>query len=282
MSVKSMLWISTRSSAAWRSRQSFARAWRTILCVIGIACLAWTVPAQATVNLVQNGQFLTTSLSSPGGYICAVGFPCTSQVADWGSDCNFGSCGNGGTVADLLFHGTGGVAFNSGNGLWAVSDSPDGGNYVAIDGDPTFTAPLFQTISGLTVGHEYELQFWQSSGQQFGTAGATTQKWGVTLGGGAEQFSTLMNTPSEGSTPWTLQTMDFFATGASEVLNFMSIGTPPRRAAGRPAGGCFAVSDPGAFDLGADGPRVWRIGLRGLPTGQEERLGSRLGLSRKT
>jgi hypothetical protein len=227
MLVKSMLWISTRSSAAGRSRQSFAMAWRTILCVIGLACAAvGTVPAQASVNLVQNGQFLLTTLSSPGGYICAAGATCTSQVTDWGSSCNAGGCGNGSTVASLLFPGTNGSAFNGGNALWGTTNSPDGGNMVAIDGDPTYTAPLFQTISGLTVGHEYELQFWQASAQQFGVGGATTEKWGVTLGGGAEQFSTLINTPSESQTPWTLQTMDFFATGASEVLNFMSIGTP--------------------------------------------------------
>lgn len=225
MSIKSGLWISTPSSPPERSRQSFAKPWRAVLCVIGSACLAWTVPAQAN-NLVQNGQFLTTSLSSPGGYICAVGTTCTSQVADWGSTCNDDLCGNGDTVASLLFPGTNGSAFNNDNGLWGIADSPGGGNMVAIDGDPEFTAPLFQTISGLTAGDEYKLQFWQASGQQQGTAGATTQKWGVTLGGGAEQFSTLMNTPSESQTPWTLQTMDFVATGTSEVLNFMAIGTP--------------------------------------------------------
>jgi hypothetical protein len=125
-----------------------------------------------------------------------------------GSTCNDDSCGNGDTVASLLFPGTNGSAFNNDNGLWGIADSPGGGNMVAIDGDPEFTAPLFQTISGLTAGDEYKLQFWQASGQQQGTAGATTQKWGVTLGGGAEQFSTLINTPSEIQTPWTLQTMD--------------------------------------------------------------------------
>jgi hypothetical protein len=129
----------------------------------------------------------------------------------------------------IVVPNTSGSAFNGGIGLYSIANSPDGGNFVAIDGDPRFTAPLLQTISGLTVGREYQLSFLQASGQQKGDTGITAQQWNVTFGGGVGQLSTLMLTPSQGSTPWTLQTMDFTASSASEVLNFMAsgVGAPP-------------------------------------------------------
>ena len=143
----------------------------------------------------------------------------------------------------MLFPNTNGSAFNNNNGLYSIANSPDGGNFVAIDGDPLYTAPLSQTISGLTVGHEYQLSFYQASGQQKGDSRATTEYWGVTFGGGVGQTSTVMDTPSQGSTRWTLQTMDFVATGASDALKFVAIGLPSG-AAGGAAGGCFADGDP--------------------------------------
>jgi hypothetical protein len=198
---------------------------------MGLACPAtWIGPAHASVNLVQNGDFLLTSLSSPGGYICALGATCTSNITDWGSACSsLGFCGNGATPGSLLFRGTNGVAWNSFNSLAGTIADPPSGNYVGIDGDPTFEAPIFQTINGLTPGDTYRLQFYQAAAQQAGVGGATTEQWSDTLGGGAAQSSTLMSVPQGGFSPWVLQTMDFKATSASEVLNFMAIGTgaPP-------------------------------------------------------
>jgi hypothetical protein len=234
MSVKSIVRLSASKVSRVSGSAPAAKAWRTALCLIGLAAAtAWTVPAQATVNLVQNGQFLTTTLTTPGGFLCTPGAAncgsTESRVADWTSNCAPGLCGTGFDVLSLLFPNTSGSAFNGGIGLYSIANSPDGGNFVAIDGDPRFTAPLLQTISGLTVGREYQLSFLQASGQQKGDTGITAQQWNVTFGGGVGQLSTLMLTPSQGSTPWTLQTMDFTASSASEVLNFMAsgVGAPP-------------------------------------------------------
>jgi len=125
--------------------------------VAAIAFLAFATHAKA--NLVQNGDFSVTSLSSPGGYVCnTVGSTCTSTVSDWSANCSStGVCGKGGTPLSLLFAGTEGVAFNSFNGLSSpAADPPGGGNYIADDGDVVFRAPVFQTINGLTPGgHVY-------------------------------------------------------------------------------------------------------------------------------
>jgi hypothetical protein len=143
-------------------------------------------PAGAGPNLVQNGQFLSTSLTYPGGYVCnTVGTTCTSTVTSWDANCSAqGVCGNGGTLLSLLFANSGGSAFNDGYALnVALPNSPDGGNMIADDGDVSFRAPLFQTIGGLTPGAAYDLTFYQAAAQQGGYGSSTSEDWQVSLGG---------------------------------------------------------------------------------------------------
>ncbi len=213
----------------------------------------WGLGNTATANLVQNGSFESTTLVSPGGYICQLGITCISNVANWDSACALaGPCGTGGTVASLLFPGTNGVAFNSFNGLaGTVSDSPNGGNFVAIDGDPFFVAPLFQTINGLTPGATYVLRFYQAAGQQIGAPGDTTERWQVTFGG-QTQLSDLMLNPNQDFQPWQPQTMTFVATAASQVLTFLSVGTP---AGGPPV----ALLDGVSLIAAVPEPATWTI-----------------------
>jgi hypothetical protein len=206
-----------------------AKACRILISVVGMACFAsWSVaPAQAGVNLVTDGEFLATSLSSPGGYLCNTGSfgDCTSSnLTDWNSTC-LSACGDGATPASLLFPGTNGVAFNGGIGLASATDAPLGGNTVAIDGDPLFRASIFQTVSGLIAGQTYTVNFEQAGGQQRGSGGPTTEFWAVSLGS-STQDSTTINTPPGGFTGWFSQSLTFTATAASEVLNFTAFGTP--------------------------------------------------------
>jgi hypothetical protein len=164
-----------------------------VLFALGIAA----GPAVAGPNLVQNGQFLSTSLSGSGGYVCnTVSSSCTSAVTDWGANCSStNQCGNGGTPLSLLFAGSGGSAFNGNIGLNVfLPNSPDGGNMIGDDGDATYRAPVFQTINGLTVGTTYDLTFYQASAQQSGFGSSTTEQWQVSLGGNT-QDSTTMSTP---------------------------------------------------------------------------------------
>lgn len=135
------------------------------------------------------------------------------------------------------------------------ADPPPGGNFVQADGNPDFESSFNQDISGLTVGQTYDLSFWQAAGQQQGFTGDTTEQWIVALGSlgsvlnvnfysgtancgsniscgkyydtdsSAEiHTSTLMNTPSQGVSPWNQVTLSFTATAATQTLSFLAWG----------------------------------------------------------
>ena len=196
------------------------------------ALFALASPAMADpLNLVQNGTFTqTTTSGNAGGFLCANtgGSTCASQVTNWVGTCATYGCTGTSTPSSVLFAGTNGSAWNGGFGLYwsGIGDPPLGGNTLAIDGDPTYTSVLSQSITGLNVGQTYTLQFYQAASQQIGLSGATTEQWKVNLGGGASQISTLMNTPSQGAHGWQQVTMSFVASAASEVLQFIALGTP--------------------------------------------------------
>jgi hypothetical protein len=102
--------------------------------------------------------------------------------------------------------------------------SADGGFFFGSDGGYA-TAPISQTIAGLTIGNQYTLSF-EYAGAQFSQYfGATQQSWQVTFG------STVVTTPtlavaSQGFSGWRTFTTTFTATSASQVLTFLAKGTP--------------------------------------------------------
>ena len=191
----------------------------------------------AKANLIQNGSFESTSLSNSGPFVASgTGAAVLSAVADWYVDCSAAAahaCSTADPDLTLVFPGTGTTNYGYNNDALYMgtppntmpATSPDGGNFVAADGDPNYSAPFFQTISGLTAGQTYTLTFYQAAAQQVGLSGPTTEQFEVTLGSQI-QYSTLMTNPSEGFTPWNQQTMTFTATSASEVLTFLSLGAP--------------------------------------------------------
>lgn len=76
-----------------------------------------------------------------------------------------------------------GNAFGGGLHFWVnPGPSPDGGNFVAIDGVQTYSTPLVQILTGLVVGSRYQVFFYQAAAQQSGFNGATTDQWQVSLG----------------------------------------------------------------------------------------------------
>jgi hypothetical protein len=187
-------------------------------------------PARATsMNLVTDGTFVATKVSSPGGFLCANtgGSTCNSNLTDWNATCSSGGCTGTASPSSILFAGTNGSAWNGGYGLtWSgIGNAPTGGNVVAIDGGTSYDSTLSQTINGLVVGHVYLLQFYQAATQQIGETGATTEQWQVTLGG-TTQTSALQNTPSQGAHPWEIVNLDFVATSTSELLSFFALGSP--------------------------------------------------------
>jgi hypothetical protein len=123
------------------------------------------------------------------------------------------------------------------------ADPPPGGNFIQADGNPTFETSFNQVLTGLTAGTDYSLSFWQAAGQQQGFSGATTEQWKVFLGTGSfsvncgtspctvsttgdmtEDDTAIMNTPSQGVSPWELVSMNFIATASSETLSFLAWG----------------------------------------------------------
>jgi len=184
------------------------------------ALLLFAVPAQAG-NLVTNGSFEdTTNGAGQLGYNTnATGWTTTGYnfLFPAGTADNVGANGVDGNLS-LWGPGNG-----SNNGLPA--SSPDGGNFVAADGD-YLTAPINQTINGLTVGDNYQVGFWWGASQQYTFTGDTQQYWAVSLGAQTQNTSTFF-LPSHGFSGWMYQTDTFTASSSSEVLSFLAVGNVP-------------------------------------------------------
>ena len=165
-----------------------------------------------------------------------------------------GTAGADGTLTYVGKQGSEGIAGTVGN-VYPVYTNPGfsvtvpaGTNFFQADGNPDFENTIFQTVSGLTAGTTYTLQFQQAAGQQTGFSGATTEQWLVYLGkggitvdcsknpcvpvvpaGNLEVDSPLMNTPSERNTDWQSVNMSFTPTsadltGGTAVLTFLAWG----------------------------------------------------------
>jgi hypothetical protein len=198
--------------------------------VVGLALSFAGAGANAT-NLVTNGSFETLSNG-----IGQIGYNGNSLLSGW---TNGSYDGNSSHIGYNFVYSAGSADTTGANGvsgnvkLWGPGDgsnnglpatSPDGGNYIAADGAYQ-TAPISQTINGLTSGTQYTVSFWYAGAQQQGFDGVTTEKWLVSLGG--QQLSTATLTdPSHGFTGWQYATLTFTATSSSSVLSFLAAGTP--------------------------------------------------------
>jgi hypothetical protein len=228
--------------------------------VLGLAAVGLTLglAPSASANPFLPVQNLT--FSSYTGAAPKNNFSTVNPTGGWQRGAPAGS-------GDLVFIDAPGTA-TSPVGGYAVygpfANPPPGGNFVQADGNPDFESTFFQQISGLTIGQQYDLSFWQAAGQQQGFTGATTEQWRVFLGNdpvtltcvpgscsvdpntNQEQDSTLMNTPSQGVSPWQQVTMTFTATAASEALTFLAWGN----------GGSTVNLPPTVFLAGVNSPAV--------------------------
>ena len=203
------------------------------LAAVIFLALASSVPAPAA-NLVMNGGFETTiPANSTNFFLGYAGYP---QLANW----VYGSAPypNAAVYTYAGANGTGACRpggcfplYGPGNGFNnGFVDSPDGGNFLASDGEAEYSGTITQTISGLTAGHQYTLSFdW--AGNQYldsssiGYTGPLTVDWQVSLG--AQTFTTpVANYAGHGFTGWMTQTFTYTATSSSEVLTFLAQGTP--------------------------------------------------------
>ncbi len=189
--------------------------------VIGfvVAALALTISVQAQ-DLVMNGGFeMTTGNTSsfvmssgtggpfaPDDWTFSGGIGCVTFPASTLSQTN--ACG---PVFDSLWPG------------W--TESQNLGNFVLMDGDPTYHGTLSQPVSVIN-GMSYDVSFDQAASQFNHFNGPTTEQWEVCLGTQC-QFSALMTNAPHGFVPWESQTLTFTAnTTGHEMLSFISEGTP--------------------------------------------------------
>lgn len=205
----------------------------------GMVVLAGVGAAQATpvTELVTNGSFETSlytvnhEFSTRAG-TPTVGTPPTTQGVTGWTGTGFTLYFIAGTQAT-----TGAITeFNDTQNYLRsnVILSPDGGNFVAMDGDDlsgtggTGSVPggtVAQTINGLTVGSQYNVSFDWAGAQLQNRSGSTTERVGVQFGRDV-QSTTTVNNVSGGFTGWMQQTFRFTAAATSQLLTFISYGTP--------------------------------------------------------
>jgi PEP-CTERM motif len=201
--------------------------------LIGLAFIAVVAatPALATVNLVRNGDFtdLTNGLGQTtdgAGITTAVGWttPGFNQVlavADQGVDTIYGA--HNFSLWDQTNGGS-----NTWNGLAPV------GNILAISGDfPTAynpgipsQGPVSQTVSGLTAGERYVVNFEYAFSQQYTYNGPTVQSLTVDMGS-ATFYSGNYDVANHDFVGWQEGQLNFTATSSSEVLSFLANGNLP-------------------------------------------------------
>ena len=196
-------------------------------CLIIAATMLTVLPAGAMaatpLNLVTNGGFEQTTRA--GNFEFGASAGAAGQVTGWTSAST--------SAYNLLFNAatantTNAAGTYAGTGneyMWASTASSQGGNFIALDGDSTVRGPLTQTISGLTVGNTYTLSFEWGAGQLRSRDGATTEQ--LIYGLGNTSFATnVVSNASHGFTGWNTVSQNFTATSTSQVLSFMSVGTP--------------------------------------------------------
>ncbi len=196
----------------------------TLAAATAAAVLAATAAAQAGPNLVTNGGFSSSNTSvnsefgprNPGPIV-------DGWTGGNGYDIWFSSAAASNTV-----NVAGEYSGSGKEKLYGpVSASPGGGSFIGLDGEQTagVQGSVSQTISGLTVGSSYLLTFDWAAGQLQSRTGATTDQFQVTLGSQVKSTNVVSN-PSGGFTGWFSAAMYFTATSTSEVLSFLSVGTP--------------------------------------------------------
>jgi PEP-CTERM motif len=208
------------------------RSARNVLPAAAFATFAAGAAAPAlAAEFVTNGSFAAVTGNTSPSFFLSDG---AGNLTGWTTSSNADS-------NNILFASPTDIATRHDGarfGLWPSAAVTPTGNFVAFDGDPTPGArqTMSQTISGLTIGETYHLSFdWAATqyhflnGSSFGCTGcwtgATTNEFQVSLG--AETHDTeSVDVASQGFAGWFTGSMNFTATSASEVLQFLSIGGP--------------------------------------------------------
>ncbi len=184
------------------------------------------------LNLVTNGSF------EQSGYAANYEFDTNSS---WSSQKVTGWTGTGYTIYFLANTQTTvsasnqwsssteklGTAVGTG-GKSATTLSPDGGNFVALDGDPTINSTIYQNVA-LTPGQEYTITFNWAAGQLQSRTGATNESVNVQIGSGSildlNSNTSTVNIAAQAFAGWYTQSYVFVAKNAAPTLTFFAKST---------------------------------------------------------
>jgi hypothetical protein len=181
---------------------------------IGVSA-AYAGPLNITVG---NAGFETLTTGTAPDGLCYPGGPNGCAVlASWVNTDGYAFVSSG---ADLGNNAFGDVK------LSYATASPNGGNFVALDGNNIDgVGTIAQMLSGLTVGDTYAVTFYQAAAEQLGYYGAISEQWQVSLGGQTKNAA-IMNYSGSNWVGWEQETVVFNATSTSELLSFLSLGLP--------------------------------------------------------
>lgn len=192
------------------------------------AVLVASIGSTAYANLITNGDFEASSYTVNHQFGDKNAVPVTRQgVTDWTGNDGYNLyfvAGTETTVSALAQYNTGNEMLY---GPTAGVPSPNGGNFVGLDGEQTngVQGGISQIISGLTPNAMYQVEFDWAAGQVQSRTGGTTSSLLVSMGN--TQFSTDVEAnASESFSGWFHASGMLKATGVNDVLSFLSVGTP--------------------------------------------------------
>jgi len=194
---------------------------KKFIAIASLAAAFTMVGSARATQFVTNGNF--SSLSNGLGQIdsktvatgwASAGYNFVMNKADVGSNGDYGFT--------KLWD-----ANNGGSNLSWTGMSPNGDNFVAMDGAFT-VSPVAQTITGLTAGKTYTLSFVYGFAQQSGYNGDTLQHISADFGGNTVFTSSPdYALPEHGFSGWMTYTGTVTASSATQVLSFLAYGNKP-------------------------------------------------------
>lgn len=178
--------------------------------------LAGAAFAPASAQTVANGGF---ELSAPAGQV---------SLSPWTIDTlaayDVQAAYTGVYTYAYPFSDGGGLYFRTADAFTPVS--PEGGNYLLASGFDAASNPfkISQTITGLTAGNTYNVNFYQGTVSVVNWTGDSTGWWQVGFGGATQNSQTMMDSAA-GGTNWQSQSLTFTASGDTQELSFTSLGS---------------------------------------------------------
>jgi hypothetical protein len=215
------------------ARFSPAKAVAVPLVALSLAAVGGV--AKASPNLIQDPGF--TPLSPTSVTVSSTTYT-SLELGAWGSNTitvpNWSS--PGGNDLNFVFLSSTATAYGNAGvfGLAqspAIGAAPRGGNILADDGSPGYSAAVTQTLTDLVPGALTTLTFeWGVVQQSTATCGGNCTgtvggQWQVSLGSVTQDTTLISNQATQTFSGWMTDTMTFVPTSATEVLSFLAVGS---------------------------------------------------------